>query len=544
MKKSQTVRAPKAPGFRRLMTDLHIWVGLLVAWVLYAMFLTGTVSYFREELSDYMRPELVFRQDFSAARTVERVYAQIKEKRPDTTQVIISLPTERSPFVSALWRDPNGKRRGFAQGTFDAATGTPLVARDTYGGDFFYRFHFNFHYMPVLWGRWLAGFCTMFMLVAIITGVIIHKKIFTDFFTFRSGKGQRSWMDGHIALSVLGLPFHFMITWSGLVMLMFMYMPFGLQALPSSNDRLAVDNELRIFLPASDLKGPPAQLTALAPLIERAEQQWGKAGIGSVRIVDPDSVTARIAVVKSDAAKISKAPRYFLFDGITGELLQAKEVSSPMVNLHGTLYGLHKGRFADIPMRWMYFLIGLTGTAMVGSGLVLWTVKHRQKLPDPERPYFGFFLVERLNIATIAGLSVAMCAFLWLNRLLPVTLHQRADWEVHGFFMVWAATFLWAFLRPAKKAWVELFVVAAALLALLPVLNLFVTDRGLFSAVRHGDQLFMAIDLSLWCLALLHGYIAWRIACHKLRIPKNRSNQVKKPPINADSMLVSEAKEC
>ncbi|WP_446893656.1 PepSY-associated TM helix domain-containing protein, partial [Acinetobacter sp. NS4_7] len=74
--------------------------------------------------------------------------------------------------------------------------------------EFFYRFHFQFHYMPVLWGRYLAGLCAMFMLVAIVSGVITHKKIFTDFFTFRPRKGQRSWLDAHNATAVLALPFH------------------------------------------------------------------------------------------------------------------------------------------------------------------------------------------------------------------------------------------------------------------------------------------------------------------------------------------------
>ncbi len=55
------------------------------------------------------------------------------------------------------------------------------------GGEFFYRFHFQFYYMPPLWGRWIAGFDAMFMLIAIISGVITHKKIFVDFFTFRWG---------------------------------------------------------------------------------------------------------------------------------------------------------------------------------------------------------------------------------------------------------------------------------------------------------------------------------------------------------------------
>ncbi len=101
------------------------------------------------------------------------------------------------------------------------------TSRDALGGEFFYRFHFQFYYMPVLWGRWLAAFCAMFMLVAIISGVITHKKIFVDFFTFRWGKVQRSWLDAHNALSVFGLPFHLMITYTGLVTLMVMYMPWG-----------------------------------------------------------------------------------------------------------------------------------------------------------------------------------------------------------------------------------------------------------------------------------------------------------------------------
>ena len=37
-------KAAKAPGIRQTMSDLHTWVGLLLGWFLYAMFLTGTVS--------------------------------------------------------------------------------------------------------------------------------------------------------------------------------------------------------------------------------------------------------------------------------------------------------------------------------------------------------------------------------------------------------------------------------------------------------------------------------------------------------------------
>ena len=120
-------------------------------------------------------------------------------------------------------------------------------------------------------------------------------------------------------------------------------------------------------------------------------------------------------------------------------------------------------------------------------GACEWTVKRRQKLANPDRPYFGFRLVERLNIASIAGLSIAMTAFLWGNRLLPHPWDGRADLEVNLFFTVWALALVHALLRPARSAWVEQLWAASALLFLLPVLNALTTQRPLWRSLFDGD---------------------------------------------------------
>lgn len=39
----------KALGFRQANAWLHTWVGLLLGWLLYAVFLTGTLSFFRKK---------------------------------------------------------------------------------------------------------------------------------------------------------------------------------------------------------------------------------------------------------------------------------------------------------------------------------------------------------------------------------------------------------------------------------------------------------------------------------------------------------------
>ncbi|WP_050452817.1 PepSY-associated TM helix domain-containing protein [Candidatus Burkholderia verschuerenii] len=510
------------------MSDLHTWVGLLAGWILYAMFLTGTVSYFKDETSQWMRPEMPHLATTpDAAQVAQRVADTLGGIAAGSTQWSFDLPSARTSIVGAFWRTPKGAadKRAFQEGWFDPLTGARTASRDTLGGEFFYRFHFQFYYMPPLWGRWIAGFCAMFMLIAIVSGVITHKKIFVDFFTFRWGKGQRSWLDAHNALSVFGLPFHAMITYTCLVTLMAMYMPFGQQtAFKTPAERRAMTEQLSAFIQPGKPSGQPAPLAPVDAMVREAQARWGRDHVGRVTITLPGDAAARVAVSRGEAERVSMSPQYMLFDGVSGKLIDVKDHVGGAAETRGVLYALHLGRFSDLQLRWLYFLVSLGGTAMVGSGLVMWTVKRRQKLPDPARPYFGFRLVERLNIASIAGLSVAMTAYLWANRLLPSALAHRADAEVNAFFTVWAATLLYTIARPAKRAWIELLWLAAALLALTPVLNAFTTQRPIWRSIAQGDWVYVGFEAMLWAFAALHAMLALRVMRHRPRVKARASS--------------------
>ena len=54
-----------AGGFRQAMSWLHTWVGLTLGWVLFFIFLTGTVGYFDTEIDRWMQPELPQAQTLS-----------------------------------------------------------------------------------------------------------------------------------------------------------------------------------------------------------------------------------------------------------------------------------------------------------------------------------------------------------------------------------------------------------------------------------------------------------------------------------------------
>ncbi|MFT0531693.1 PepSY-associated TM helix domain-containing protein [Castellaniella hirudinis] len=490
------------PGLRQRMAGLHAWAGLLLGWVLYAMFLTGSAAYFKDELSQWMRPELSWQaQAPDPALAAQRAADAFGTS---ATQWALRPPSSRSQTGYAFWRAADGPRQ-FAEGYLDPRTGRPVMARDTMGGDFFYRFHFQFHYMPIAWGRYLAGLAAMFMLVGIISGIITHKKIFADFFTFRWGKGQRSWLDAHNGLSVLALPFHVMITYTGLVTLMALYMPWGQQAgIKTIEQRQAFSAQQSAFIAPGKASGLPAPLASVEAMVRQAQDRWGRNNIGYITVNHPGDAAARVAIARDESGRVSMSPQLLLFDGATGKLLAVRDGVGAAAEVRGVLYGLHLGRFSDNVMRWLYFLLSLAGTAMVGTGLVLWTVKRRQRMADGMRTPVGIVLVERLNLACIGGLSLAMTAYLWANRLLPVDWPARAGAEIQVFFVVWGVALVHAVLRPTRPAWREQLWAAALGLAALPLVNAWTTTRPFWSSLAQRDWVFVGADLLFWALGALH----------------------------------------
>ena len=503
-------RPAQAEGLRQAMSWLHTWAGLVFGWVLFAMFLTGTLAFFRPEITRWMQPEVSV-QPVSVAQSVEVAERYLRQNAPDASRWFITPSTAREPAVNVLYQIPKPPpgQRGFKRVMLDPATGQEIKPRETRGGDFFYRFHFELEIQNP-WGRWLASIAGMFMLVAIISGVITHKKIFADFFTFRPGKGgQRAWMDGHNALSVLGLPFHLMITFSGVLLLAAMLMPAGILA--------AYDNERQFFdeaFPAFAVKpasGRPADLLPLAPLAARTQADWQGGRVGRVVVSQPGDAAATVSVGRATSERVSygRLAPTVTYSGVDGSLISRNDAQSGAVMTAGTIVGLHLGLYAEPLLRWFYFVVSMAGTAMVGSGLVLWIAKRRQKLGPGTPDTFSLRVVDALNAGTIAGLGVACAAFFWANRLLPAGLPDHARWEVRAFFLAWGVCFVYAFLRGRGK-WRELLGLAAAMLMAVPVINGLTTSRHLGVSLPAGDWVMAGFDLTTLACGALLAWIAHR----------------------------------
>jgi uncharacterized iron-regulated membrane protein len=377
------------------------------------------------------------------------------------------------------------------------------------GGEFFYRFHFQLQ-MPYPWGRWLATLAAMVMFVALISGIITHKKIFKEFFTFRPRKGQRTWLDGHNAVAVLILPFHLMITYSSLVIFMTMVMPASILTTYGGNTGAFFDDLFPAFKSAPPV-AETAPLKSIAPMLEVAADKWQGGRTGLITVNNPGKANATVSLGRNDADTIAReAGTALTFDGVTGELSKESGTSSASLLLAGGMYGLHMGHFAGPVLRWLYFLAGIGGTAMIATGLVIWLGKRRLKHAKSGVLPFELKLVEMLNVASMSGLMLAVASFFWANRLLPVSLAGRSDWEVNAFFCVWGLALLHAFarvfFREGRSAWREQLTLAAALYCLLPVLDMATAGRYLWASLEQGYWTLAALDLT----ALATGvFLAW-----------------------------------
>ena len=506
------------------MAALHTWLGLLFGWLLYFMFVTGTVGYLDTEIDRWMRPELPPAQYTQpAASAAEHAVGYLHTHAADARRWTIQLPVDRNePYLAVQWQPKDGSGGRASGGAWlDATTGAPIAVRDTGAGQTLYQMHWRLHYLPQHIAEWVVAIASMALLLALCTGIVVHRRFFADFFTLRRGKGQRSWLDAHNVASVLTLPFQLMISYSGLIFLMFSFMPLIATAwyAPSPDAGRAFYAELFPPMAPAQATGQSAALTPIGPLLSRAQSHGAGARIAVLDIQNPGDVNARISAIGNFAAGPVRSAGILVYDGASGALLAERPAwqSAPRA-MRDLLLGLHEGLFAGPALRALYLLSGLMGCVMIATGTQLWVVKRRDrehKRCDASAREIRW--VERFHVAATLGLPIAIGAYFWANRLLPVGWGHRAALETHVMFAVWLATFIHAACAPPRRAWPAQALVAALLFVTLPLLNAFTTHRGLVRSVVSGDVVMAGVDMGAFVLGVALAAMAQRMyrrACH------------------------------
>jgi uncharacterized iron-regulated membrane protein len=491
-------------SFSQSMAWLHTWAGLIVGWLLFTIFVGGTIACFDTELDRWMRPDMAFAAPKTA--NVDAVARTLEREQPGAHAWYVYLPTARFPAMKAgAYHEEDGR---FELHGYDAASGRRL--QDTAGGEFFFTLHYNLHAGTI--GMDLVGLAGMMMLVAIVTGVAIHKRIFKDFFLFRfRAGGQRAWLDGHNIAGVLGLPFHLLIAYTGVAIFVSSYMLAGLQ-LGYRGDAERAYAEIAPSPHRDEVHRPPPSRAPLGPMVDDARCRLG-AEPWLISVEHPNDASSMVNVAPDHSRHVAWNWRGAYYDGVTGAALGDARPPTGAYHTYTFLGGLHMVQFGGASFRWLYFLLGLSGCVMLACGMQVWVEKRAKRVREAGVAS-GYGLVRALNVGVVAGLPLACVAMLWANRLLPAAIAGRAAQEIDVFCGVWIAAALWSWLRLARgRPWRDLFLATSVLCIGLPLLSIAVAPHvSLIATVPAGVWPLASVDLTLLAFGVAFAWLARRAA--------------------------------
>lgn len=532
-------------NFKLSLTWLHTWFGLVLGFVLMVAFFFGSLSVFDREIDRWSLPQTrIAAQPMPSFDTVlaER-FRGITEPDPDQRaeaekRVTQPLPgrlevahwgaflTHRDPvlFIYSGFHVPNSTLPEdviYDDFYLDPRDGRTLPKNQlALGSGFFYPMHYGLNFTWNDVGIWIVGLAAMAMLAALVSGVVMHRKIFREFFTFRPAKQMlRSSLDLHNLTGVIALPFHFLWSLSGLLIFVGIYFPVFdkmLHPVVEAHER----EEAQLTGLDHDPSGKPGTLASVDAMMAEAKARWESRGVpGEVGFLFINHVghsNATVSIQRDSTDRVATAEAVH-FDGTTGKFLFENPPAGPVARVNGFLTGMHLQQFEHWSLRWLIFAGGLISCVCIATGFVFFVEK--RKTVHAKQGRAGSRWVDSLAVFTVTGMVVATLSMLVANRLLPEGLADRDLWEKWSFWGAWLITLLHAAWRSTavlqakmSKAWVEQCWVIVVLAVAAVVLN----------AVTTGDHLVKTLSDGYWPVAgmdlmLLAGAVTAFFAARKLQ---------------------------
>lgn len=532
------------PNFRLTMAWLHTWFGLVLGFVLMVVFFFGSLSVFDREIDRWAIPGTRFEPQ--PMPSFDRILLPVFQDLKPTPEAIeqarsrVNGPMAES-FPVKRWgaytthRDPvlvifsghelpNAKNKDdevFGSRTIDPRTGASLPDDHLkIGSQFFYPLHYSLHLEWKNLGYWIVGFAALVMMVALISGVVMHRKIFRELFTFRPKKHtQRSALDLHNLTGVVALPFHFIFALSGLVIFGGIYFPVTHTQLEPLHELHEKHEAKETGLP-HEKAGVPATLASVDAMVAEAQRRWaakGMAGdVGFLAVQHVGDANAYVSVYRAGTDRVTLTGEGIHFKGSTGELIREDPPVTVVAGINNFLTGLHLQHFRHWLLRWLYVLGGLSGCVCIATGFIFFVEKRKRQ--HAKQAVSGARWVDAFAVTTVTGMLIATFSMLIGNRLLPTDLPARGSVEQYLFWGAWVLACAHAIWRTApmgegrmSPAWAEQCWAAAALAVAAVLLNWVTTGDHLLRTIGNGYWPVAGVDMALLAAAALAVVAARRL---------------------------------
>ncbi|REL26513.1 PepSY domain-containing protein [Thalassotalea euphylliae] len=552
----------KSKSIKKLYT-LHSWVGIITGVLLFVIAFTGAVSVFgRPEIKIWANPEIRALAPIDTAK-VERLVAQYAPRVPEhyKEEILIFLPrVGGNKHLAIIFGSHHGELAAADEDSANSDQGEPkhsppvgtsfefdprsyeLVQEksglmseifETYESDmadFIVDFHADLHLgRPI--GLLTTGVLGLTMMLSIVTGIFVHRKILAQLFTFRPRKNYSLMLnDGHKAIGVWGLLFNSVIAFTGAFLGLAVVVLVPAAAFVSfggDQDKL-VETFTAIPEPViQHIEQPTAIGAAFDQAFELHDEVIVRSmtvmgyGDGSAKmyvgIAGGESVASQTAVYHADGEFIERYSNFGRIEGVTGDILDI-------------MFPLHFGNFGGVFVKLIWAGLGL-GTALLPlTGLMLW-IERGVNAANPRYSMQTYQRFNRLTVGGCGGIVVATVLLFPTQMFLKYLMDVDDVGSVIGwpFFGSWLLILLLAFVVKCEKHFAKqlAYLTAFLLITVLPI-DLAVTGTQKIDEILNGHYMSTAIDIVCLSLGLYLIHVV-KVFAKKQQVPETAS--IKQPMI-------------
>lgn len=399
----------KAERLRRFI-DLHAWVGMVSGLLLFVAFFAGAINVFHHELHHWQALP-----DAAAPPGDPDVFLeQLTARFPQARERLYFQPGDDP---AAMWKQDGEWRTAHAsafsrEGDFVAQPASGLA-------DFINELHYQLA-IPggagvLNIGMTLMGLVAVLYGVALFSGLVIHwPRLGREMLALRhQGNLRRYWKNLHNLIGVVSLPFHLIMAITGAAMGLFAVMAVLLGALVFGPQLQGVISEQTDVWPAVQEGGEPVTMALVADYLSAAEHEVPGLAVAWVEVRGYGNSQGWLDVAGSVPGNLGHHAHVVL----DPTLKPLRVISPGQRNLNqaslSPVYALHFGDYGGVPVKLMYFLLGLLGCLLFVSGNILWC----ERRSDRTGPSKASAFLLRLTLGVCLGVVAGVAASFWVSKL-------------------------------------------------------------------------------------------------------------------------------
>lgn len=501
---------------------LHSWVGVITGILLFIIAFTGAVAVFaKPELkvwgSEVIRGEIP-QQPHKLAQVVEQYSKKVGPEYLE--EVHVSLPSPRFSETARViyeghFEKPDGGEEHQGKVFLFHPEDLTLISEtdmDTFFNShrldmsaFLAHFHADLHLgRPV--GLILTGLLGLTLMVSIVTGIFIHRKILAQLFTFRVSKTFSLMLnDSHKVMSIWAVLFHSVIAFTGA------FLGLATVILVPAAAYVGFNGDQEKLVETFTAVKPPVlahveQPTKLGEILQRSAKERPDLTFNRLQVMGygdqnamvylfgagSDQLGGETLVYKGATAEyVTSQANFGRLEGVTGKILDA-------------MFPLHFGNFGGLLVKSIWAILGIATALLPITGLMLWIERglNAQNPAHSRRTYENF---NRLLIGACGGVVMATVALfpsqLFMNKWMSGQDHTDAIFLV--FFGVWFAAVLMPFVISQAKAVKFIVLVTAWLMILIMPMDAVMTGSHLFNLFETKHFVSMGVNAVMLALGIL-----------------------------------------